>query len=65
MDAQMLRDLAKEAGAANPHRLGQQLHVLYDGASLAVRMDHDPVIAKTVRAAVTALVDATPATKRH
>lgn len=54
----MFTDLSEQAGASDPHELGQQLHVLYDGASLAVRMDHDPTIAQAVRAAVAALLDA-------
>src|SRR3984957_17776271 len=48
----MFIQLAGQAGAPDPRQLGEQLHVLYDGASLAVRMDHDPTIAKAVRAAV-------------
>ena len=53
----MFTRLAKEAGAPDPDLLGRQLHVLYDGASLAVRMDHDPTIAEAVQAAVHALLD--------
>jgi len=54
----MFTELAEQAGASDPRRLGEQLHVLYDGTSLAVRMDHDPTIADAVKAAVIALVDA-------
>lgn len=59
----MFTQLAQQAGAPNPDQLGEQLHVLYDGASLAVRMDHDPTIATAVRAAVTALLDTIPTGK--
>jgi AcrR family transcriptional regulator len=55
----MFTQLAEKAGAPDPQKLGEQLHVLYDGAALAVRMDHDPAIAQAVRAAVTTLLDAT------
>ena len=54
----MFTDLAKRAGAPNPRQLGRQLHVLYDGAGLTARMDHDPDIAAATRAAVETLLDA-------
>jgi AcrR family transcriptional regulator len=60
----MFTQLARQAGAPNPDQLGEQLHVLYDGASLAVRMDHNPTIATAVRAAVITLLDAIPS-PRH
>jgi hypothetical protein len=44
--------LAQRAGASEPAGLGRQLHLLYDGAGLTMRMDHDPDIAKDVRRAV-------------
>ena len=49
--------LAGQAGAADPGQLARQLHVLYDGAGLTARMDHDPGIAAAARAAVVALLD--------
>jgi AcrR family transcriptional regulator len=61
----MFTQLAEQAGAPDPRQLGEQLHVLYDGASLAVRMDHNPKIAKAVRAAVTTLLDTTTTTKHR
>jgi AcrR family transcriptional regulator len=52
--------LAEQAGAVDPVTLGRQLHLLYDGAGLAARMDHhDPGVAPSARAAAEALVDAT------
>jgi AcrR family transcriptional regulator len=51
--------LARAAGASNPTTLGRQLHLLYDGAGLAARMDHgDPSISKSTRDAVRTLLDA-------
>jgi len=39
--------------------LGRQLHLLYDGAGLAARMDHrDPGIAPSARDAAQGLLDA-------
>jgi AcrR family transcriptional regulator len=52
-------DLADQAGALDPARLGRQLHLIYDGAGLAGHMDHhDPAIAPSAREAVEALLDA-------
>jgi AcrR family transcriptional regulator len=52
--------LAKEAGVADSDALARQLHLLYDGAGLSARMDHDPSAATTARAAAAALFDAAP-----
>ncbi len=55
----MFTDLAEQAGAPDPVRLGRQLHLIYDGAGLAGRMDHhDPGIAPSARDAVEALLEA-------
>ncbi len=55
----MFTDLAEQAGAPDPVSLGRQLHLIYDGAGLAGRMDHhDPEIAPSARDAVQALLDA-------
>jgi AcrR family transcriptional regulator len=56
----LLTDLARQAGAADPDLLGRQLHLLYDGAGLAARMDHDPGIATASRRLVEVLLKATP-----
>jgi AcrR family transcriptional regulator len=58
----MFTDLAGQAGAADPEQLGRQLHVLYDGAGLTARMDHDADIAIAIRSAVEVLLDAAAAT---
>ena len=55
----MFTDLAAHAGAPDPVGLGRQLHLVYDGAGLAGRMDHhDPGIAPSARDAVQALLEA-------
>ena len=54
----LLTSLAGEAGAPDPERLGRQLHMLYDGASLSARMDRDPSASAAARAAAGALLDA-------
>ena len=54
----LLTDLAAEAGAPDPAGLARQLHLIYDGASLSARMDHDPSAAVAARAAAAVLLDA-------
>jgi AcrR family transcriptional regulator len=55
----MFTDLAEQGGAPDPVRLGRQLHLIYDGAGLAGRMDHhDPGIEPSARDAVQVLLDA-------
>jgi hypothetical protein len=55
----LFTDLAGQAGASDPDHLGRQLHLLYDGAGLAARMDHrDPEIAVITRSAAEALIAA-------
>jgi AcrR family transcriptional regulator len=54
----LLTGLAREAGAAEPEKLGRQLHMIYDGASLSARMDHDSSSSVAARAAAAALLDA-------
>ena len=54
----MFVTLARDAGAKDPATLGRQLHLLYDGAGLAARMDHrDRSIATATRAAAQTLLD--------
>jgi AcrR family transcriptional regulator len=47
-----------QAGAADPQQLAWQLHLLYDGASVSARMDHDPGAASPARQAAEALISA-------
>ena len=54
----LLTGLAREAGAPDPETLGRQLHMIYDGASLSARMDHDPTASVAARAAAETLLDA-------
>jgi AcrR family transcriptional regulator len=54
----LFTDLARQAGAADPDQLGQQLNVLHDGAELTASMDHNPDIAAATRNVVTVLLEA-------
>lgn len=54
----LLARLAEQAGAADPRRLAWQLHLLYDGASVSARMDHDPGAVFPARLAAEALISA-------
>jgi AcrR family transcriptional regulator len=54
----MFTDLAEQAGATDSASLGRQLHLIYDGAGLAARMDHrDPAVARSARDAAERLLD--------
>src|SRR6202012_1389616 len=46
----LLTGLAPGGGAAEPEKLGRQLHMIYDGASLSARMDRDASSAVRLRA---------------
>jgi AcrR family transcriptional regulator len=54
----LFTDLARAAGAEHPEQLAAQLHLLYDGATVAAQIDHDPQAAATARAAAAQLLDA-------
>jgi AcrR family transcriptional regulator len=54
----VFRELAAEAGAPDPDGLGRQLHLVYDGAQLAARMDHEATVAATARTTAEILLDA-------
>ncbi len=54
----LLTELAADAGATDPDKLGRQLQVIYDGASLAARMDRDPAASVLARETAAALLDA-------
>ncbi|HWD96373.1 MAG TPA: TetR/AcrR family transcriptional regulator [Acidimicrobiales bacterium] len=51
--------LAREAGARDPETLGRQLHLLYDGASIAAWMDRDASVSTPAQRAARLLVDET------
>jgi len=53
--------LAREAGAGDPELLSRQLMLLYDGASVAGRMDRDVTAAAGARVAAGVLVEAATA----
>ncbi|WP_103564999.1 TetR/AcrR family transcriptional regulator [Actinomadura rubteroloni] len=59
-----LRDLftgfAAEAGVADPSALARQLHLLYDGASVAAGLDGDPTAAAAARTAAVTFIDTAP-----
>jgi AcrR family transcriptional regulator len=58
----MFREQAEAAGADDPDRLARQLFLLYDGALVSARMDHDLTAAAAARLAAATLIDA--ATRR-
>ncbi|MDM0112658.1 TetR/AcrR family transcriptional regulator [Variovorax sp. J22R133] len=53
----LFADLAKDAGAADPQALGQQLVMLYDGATLSAQMDRNIDAAVQARSVAAALLD--------
>jgi AcrR family transcriptional regulator len=57
--------LAREVGVPDPEGLACQLHLLYDGASLSARMDHDPSAAVAARTAAESLLDAALSAAGH
>jgi AcrR family transcriptional regulator len=57
--------VAHEAGAADPHLLGQQLAVLFEGATAMATSLNDTAPVVHARAAAAALIDAELATSRN
>jgi AcrR family transcriptional regulator len=55
---ELMVDLARQAGAADPEGLGRQLGLIYDGAMIAAKMDRDPAAAVPARAIAATLIDA-------
>jgi AcrR family transcriptional regulator len=53
-------ELAAAADIADPDQLADQLRLIYDGASIAANLDHNPRIASSARAAARAVIDAAP-----
>jgi AcrR family transcriptional regulator len=59
----LFSELAAEAGARDPERLGRQLAALYDGVGVAARLDQDRALAaEAARAAAETLLEAATAT---
>jgi AcrR family transcriptional regulator len=54
----LFRELSAEAGVVDPDGLSRQLMLLYDGTSVAGRMDRDLEAAASARAAAAAVLDA-------
>jgi len=54
----LFAELAEQAGVRDPQALASQLQMIYDGASLSVKMDRDPNVAVAQRAAAATLVQA-------
>jgi AcrR family transcriptional regulator len=57
----LFEDLAREAGAADPGELAQQLVLLYDGTAVSGRMDRRGQAAGAARKAAAILIDAAKA----
>ncbi len=54
----LVSDLARDAGVAEPGELARQFQLLYDGVNISARMDRDPSAAAAARAAAVILLDA-------
>jgi AcrR family transcriptional regulator len=61
----LLTGLAREAGADHPDTLARELHMIWDGAHLAARLDNAPDIARAAQGAAATLVDASLAVPAH
>jgi AcrR family transcriptional regulator len=53
----LFTDLAKQAGAADPDRVAQQLRLLYDGAMVSAHVDASTTALATARATVEMVLD--------
>ena len=54
----LVHDLVEQLGVADPEPLTDQMILLYDGCTVAARLDRNPAAARTARAAAAALIDA-------
>ena len=54
----LVRDLVEQIGVARPEVLVDHIVLLYDGATVAARLDHNLASAQAARAATEALLDA-------
>ena len=55
---ELLTELARDAGAADPSSLAQQLALVYDGAAVGARMDRNPEVAEVSRTVASTLIGA-------
>jgi AcrR family transcriptional regulator len=55
---ELLVSLARDADAAHPERLGQQLAVIYDGTTVSGQLERDPHVAREAKAMAAILLDA-------
>jgi AcrR family transcriptional regulator len=53
----LFADLAKQAGAADPNRVAQQLRLIYDGASVSAHVDTSSTAAAAARAMAEMVLD--------
>jgi AcrR family transcriptional regulator len=53
----LFADLARQAGAADPDRVGQQLRLIYDGASVSAHVDANSSAVAAARAMAEMLLD--------
>ena len=61
----LFADLAKQAGAADPDRLAQQLRVLYDGAMVSAHVDTSSTAVAAARAMAETVLDEAIDAQRH
>ncbi len=61
----LFTELAEQAGASDPEALARALHMVYDGAVLSARSEHDPGASAAARAAAGVLLDATRSVTRR
>jgi AcrR family transcriptional regulator len=57
----LFAELARDAGAADPAVLADQLMILYDGSTVSARMDRSPAAALLARTIAAGLLDAAAA----
>jgi AcrR family transcriptional regulator len=60
----LLIQLSRELGAADPEGLGRQLRLLYDGALVGASVDRDPSVAADARVAAERLLEANVPSRR-
>jgi AcrR family transcriptional regulator len=60
----LFADLARQAGAADPDRVAQQLRLLYDGVATSAHVDTNSTAAAAARAVVELVLDQASAVRR-